>query len=425
MGVLMSFVLSPVPSTCSSTVSPRSTTSPVQQHIAFLEVSSPSHAQCSGELARVNDDDWWAVCYRLTNRVERTARGLLLDLGPCSDAEASDVLLPLVERHRLAGPKVRAGIGPTLTLAQLAVLTAPPDRRLTLVTPSATPEFLRTISVDTLLALHPQGSISLEVVARLHRYGLRTLGHLRHLNETALRRQFGTRIGRTLAAVSRGDDVRPLQVTSRPASARFRLRFSAPTAPDYAIAALLLFCRRVAAQLRHTGYRACALRLRLTWESGSITILHHTLREPTDNPGLLTDAVRRMLLSSLPRQPYPLAHVAASASPHALLDLRLTVEDLVPALPHQAAFWPSRDRRGQRLATLQGIAETLARRHGHPLVLQADLERPDAILADERYTLKSLTERLAPTGTDRRTVAVQTDGDPYPWRSVPYRLHWW
>jgi hypothetical protein len=117
---------------------------------------------------RVEMSDWVAACYRLTPRVERVkAWEALLDLDICDDAEALAAIVGLVARLFAMGLRARAGIGPIGVLAQLARLTAPRDRPISLVAPAEATAFLRRVPVAVLSDLHPRGSIPPEIVERL------------------------------------------------------------------------------------------------------------------------------------------------------------------------------------------------------------------------------------------------------------------
>ncbi|HEX9411970.1 MAG TPA: hypothetical protein VF916_00570, partial [Ktedonobacterales bacterium] len=161
---------------------------------------------------------WTAICYRLTARVEPlAATAALLDLRPCAEGEAPTLVRGALARLTRMGAPACAGIGPSLAVAQLAAHAAAARTPLVCVTAPELPRYLRTVPVGLLTQLRPQGLVSPAIVARLERFGLRTLAALSRVGERALCRQFGTQVGAFLAAVAAGRDLLPLQSTPPPA----------------------------------------------------------------------------------------------------------------------------------------------------------------------------------------------------------------
>lgn len=382
----------------------------VWPHLAYV---------CLPRRASVWRSGWLVACYALTTRVERVApEAALLDLGPCTDAEALAVTRNLLERLAAHGLPARAGIGPNRFLAQLAARACPSASAhrsqeasamaLALLTPATAPAFLRGVPVSALAELHPRGIVTPEIVARLQRYGLRTIGHLARLGEPALRRQFGA-AGAFLAAIARGHDEQGLHPTPRPPRQRFRLRFSPPAASERVFAVLPRFASRVATSLARRRREGRELRLSVRFESGGIRHARLALRQHTGDPRLLAQEFQRLLRPLL------------AADGPAIEELRLTIADFALAVPEQQAFWRQRER---RLRAAHLVAETLARRHGRPILLHPRLAMPAAVFVEDRY-------QLAPTGTEgsgARPIAPPRVADEHavsPWQQVPQRLHWW
>ncbi len=382
-------------------------------HVAYVRVTP-------GGGAGGRDDrrgEWLAACYRLTARVERvSAWDALLDLGVCGEDEALAATRTLLCWLGELGMDARAGVGPGLALAQLAALTAPVDAPLAHVSRAAAPAFLRGVPVSALVQMHPRGSVTPEIIERLQRYGLRTLGHVARLGEPALRRQFGA-AGGWLAAVAGGQDARPLQPTPQPALQHFRLRFSLALQPAHALATLPTLAERVAANLRRQGRQARELCLTVRWESGSVTRARLTLRQHTHDPALLAAELRRLLVPSI-RSETPGSRATA------IEELRLALSDFATTVPEQATMWRTQ---AQRLRAALVVADTLTRRHGRSLLLAPRLTAPAAVFAEERYRLAALatdtsTEPAASmpgAGSAARLRAVDA------WERVPQRLHWW
>lgn len=419
---------------------------------------------------------WLAACYALTPRVERvSAEGALLDLGYCSPEEALAAMRGLLERFRAHGRHAIAGIGPSMTVAQLAVFGSPPsperdtkalrslpppsragrtargperseEQRIalrsrhergaqgvggvgsveergsegeaTLLPAADAPAFLRGVPVSALASLYPRDRLTPEVIERLQQYGLRTLGHLARLGEPALRRQFG-KAGAFLAAVAAGRDERPLQTTARSPRQHFRLRFAAGADLRRVWAILPRFARRVITSLRVRQREGRSLRLRVRWESGRVGYARLSLRQPTANARTLAQELRRLLDALLP--------ASRDARDGATIEeLRLTVGDFTLAVPDQMTLWRTQT---QRRRVVETVADTLARRHNRPLLLTADLAAPAAVFAENRYRLAALSTptgqaRVSGAGRGRSGAQLRETGDT-PWRQVPQRLHWW
>jgi hypothetical protein len=386
-------------------------------------------AQRDAQDVAILEDAWLAACRDLTPAVERLSpRRALLDLGVCSLDDARAALEALMWRVARTGQRVRAGIAPGLTLAELAALMAPPDQPLLALTPDALQIFLRRVPVTALLHLAAAGpdrvppSITPEIVERLERYGLRRLGDLARLSEPALRRQFGA-AGGFLAAVAAGRDERPLQPTPPPVEWRARLRLGSAAAPERVLAALEPFGAWMAARLRREGRQTRRLRVRLRWECGCAQHAHLSLREHTHDAALLTQELCRLVAALLVA--HGLLATGDGAHTQALDGLWIALGDFAPVFPSQASFWRTRE---QQLAAARLVADTLARRHGRPLLLHTEPAQPAAVYHEERLQLAALpaAERTrAPRQARRRDatrLSVVPDG---PWQTVPQRLHWW
>jgi DNA polymerase IV len=361
------------------------------------------------------DAPWLDACYRLTPRVERVSiRCALLDLGSCSHEEARHAVRTLLSWLTEMDLAARAGIGPSLTLAQLAqlaALRATVAQPLVLITPEVAPAFLRSVPVATLAALHPRTAAMPTVVERLRRYGLYTLGHVARLGEPALRRHFGAAVGTFLAAVARGRDPYPLRPAPPARTLRFHLPFMPAADPSRVLAALPNFAARISAHLSAHDLQTGALSLRLRWEGGAVGNATNSLSRPLHAAVALTQHLQRLSQPLL--QPSSAAHTVAA--------LDLTLARLTPAYPEQAPLWQLRPR-ARRLAAVAELADTLARRHGRPLLLRPQLATRDAIFPEDRYHLLPLIpdDDLQATQPARVTAAA-----PDAWDQVPKRLHWW
>jgi hypothetical protein len=84
-----------------------------------------------------------------------------------------------------------------------------------------------------------------------------------------------------------------------------------------------------------------------------------------------------------------------------IAELQLFLEDETAAVPLQQTFWSNQTQLAERgtreckLAVLQTLSQTLARRHSsvcrQPLLFRPCLRSPDAIFPEERYSREDLT----------------------------------
>ena len=355
--------------------------------------------------------EWQTACRRLTARVELLSpTRALLDLGACTDAEAVVAVQGLLVYLARWDIPARAGIAPSGCLAELALLRATAHGAVRRISSSDAPAVLATTPVALLPQLCFADAVTPAVVARLHGYGLRTLGHVARVGELALRRQFGAHVGSILAALATGRDPRPLSPTPPPASLRVRLRVpGGAVAPERLPAVLAHVAGQVARHLCAMGRHAGTLQVAVCWETGARQQVAHTLRQPTSDPALLRDALLRLLLPLL-------------APGVAITDVHLTLLDLAPVAPEQAAFWRTHT---QRLAAIGEMADTLTRRHGKPLLLAPQLIAPDAVFSEERHALIARGTETLPSTLSPAAPAVPAPSPRDAWQTVPHRLHWW
>ena len=398
---------------------------PAQPHIAYVLALLQDKERCVYGM----EEAWFSICYRLVERIELvSANTALLDLGVCREDEAHAALRDLQQRLAQRGYVVSVGIGASCVLAQLALLTI--DKRLKKqgIIRTIAPAVVSAIPTRILPLIHPHGAITSAVVERLQRYGLRTLGHIARLTEAQLRRQFGDTTGAALFALAQGRDLRPLMPTPPLRRVTLRFRLSVPLAPARLLALAPTFCAPLAAQLQQHDQCAGGLSVQVRWEHGARTTARVTLRQPTGEASLLSAALRSLLTPLMPSEQL-YADADAVDTVDAVDGLWITLEDVALLCPAQLALWQEREARLRRRATLQTVAATLAQRHHRPLLAQAQLATPDAIFAEDRYTLRGLEMLTAPaparTTTPRKRVAEQTTDADAVWRDVPQRLHWW
>ena len=411
----------------------------VSRRLAWVRCLTPIRTE------RLGDDQWPAwltACYQLTPHLQRFGdASALLDLGPCTAAEAATVVQALITRLGRQQITLRAAIAPSGVLAQLALIdllrqSAPAP--LIVLAREQTADLLRRLPIAALTRLQfadqtvivTPGALA-QAVSRLEGYGARTLLHLTRLDENDLRRQFGARLGALLAIIARGTDPVPLQPTPAPLRLRFRLRLSAPITVDRLLLGLPSFTCEVSSRLARRGLHGYTLELSLRWETGiveRITSITRTLSQPISDGRALAETLERMLTAQLQLQTNSHASAHANTDPRvhdAIEDVHLTVSRLMPRYPAQHPFWPQRAR---RLAATQEIADVLARRHGKPLLLQSVLTAPDAIFDQDRSRLTPLHADVADVAEGlghRARPAADVADAPDTSDEIPHGIHWW
>jgi hypothetical protein len=337
------------------------------------------------------------LCQRRAHRVEILGRGaILLDLGVSRADEARSLIDTLLSYLDNNGVTVGAGIGPTGIMAQLALALNQNMRKpIPLVSTEEKSTFLHNVPTRLLSELYPRGIISLDQLVCLERYGLRTFGQIALLPKSLLCRQFGMTAGAFLAAVATGNDPWPGKPAGRRISHGLRLRFATPTSPEGLLAALPYLGRSAAALLEKRRLLTNRLRIRLGWAGSRTDQVSTTLRRPTADSRLLAEELKKLALQLLTSRFAQLESGAGGVEA-----LQIFLEDEVPIRPDQPLLWEvrkgvieSRDQhqREQKLAALQTISSTLAHRYGQMrtgglLLFHPQLELPDAIFPEERYS---------------------------------------
>jgi DNA polymerase IV len=220
---------------------------------------------------------------------------LAVDLGRLEVVRAAQLAPPLVARiMRQTGLTPAIGAAATQTVAHLAAKVAEVGAAVTV--PDG--------SESSWLAPHPVEWLPIEpaLVARLHQFGLRTIGALARLPCDALEAQFGSAGGR-LFALAHGRDPLPLSAPAAPPPLVMGRRFSGPVADTQMLdTALAQLAARLASHLLRHGQAARHLTLKLTLEHHPPIEAHRTLAEPTADPArlhaLLATLLRDQTLAS-------------------------------------------------------------------------------------------------------------------------------
>jgi len=357
------------------------------------------------------------VALSVTPRIEDAAPGhVLLDLLGTRARFPSERGLATALETRLAGvglDDTRIGIGPTVTVAELAARHSDGGHLVDHVE-----EFLGPLPLDL---LDPPD----EIFDRLTRWGIRTLGELAALPRSAL----GSRLGEAgvrLALRATGRDLRPFRPTPP------RLRFEESAETGYALDNLeaLAFPLRSASdrlgqRLRVRGLAARELRVELRLENGRSFARSVEFAAPTTEARVLTSLVRLALEGDPPPAPVEALRLIASPGPLETAQLDL----FMPPLPAPAELAIT----VARLEALCGSG-----RVGAPGV--EDTHRPDAARLDPfeaGRACESEPPPLAPAMALRalrppRAVRVRghlqsVDGLGVVQRAGPWRLfgEWW
>lgn len=246
--------------------------------------------------------------------------------------------------------------------AEAAARAAAPGRPQ-IVPPEDTAAFLAPLPVELLPA--PD-----EVLARLRRLGLHTLGDLAALPPAAVQAQFG-RLGGTLWALAAGRDARPL-VPHRPAPAlRARLELPAPTTARPALlAAARTLLARLAARPDRRGRAARLLTIRLDSVDGGRWERRLPLRPPAAEPDRLLARLR------------PALATAALPGPVEALELALAGLGGEAGVQGQLVGATARDR-----AALREAVRGLAARYGRSPILRIVPLEPWSRLPERRWAL--------------------------------------
>ncbi|MGI5500272.1 DNA polymerase IV [Lentzea sp. CA-135723] len=214
--------------------------------------------------------------------------------------------------HRIAGPpeviaaRLRAavlaevglpitvGVARTKFLAKVASGVAKPNGLL-VVPAEGELEFLHPLPVERLWGV---GDVT---AAKLHGLGLRTVGEVAKLGETALVSMIGKAAGRHLFALAHNHDPRPVQTGRRRRSiGSQRALGRRERTRDDLDAILASLADGISRRLR-TAERACrTVILRLRFADFSRATRSHTLRHPTTETEVLLAAARELLAGAMP-----------------------------------------------------------------------------------------------------------------------------
>jgi DNA polymerase-4 len=196
-------------------------------------------------------------------------------------------------RERVGLP-ITVGIARTKFLAKVASGVAKPDGLL-FVPPDRELAFLHPLPVERLWGV---GRVT---AAKLHRFGIRTVGEVAELAEPTLVSLLGRASGRHLHALAHNRDPRPVQSRRRRHSiGAQRALGRSPKSLEDVDAALLGLVDRVTRRMRAAGRVGRTVVLRLRFDDFSRATRSHTLDRATANTRAILETVRELLTVATP-----------------------------------------------------------------------------------------------------------------------------
>jgi DNA polymerase-4 len=204
-----------------------------------------------------------------------------------------EVAVRLRERVRTeVGLAISVGVARTKFLAKVASAVSKPDGLL-VVEPDREQEFLLPLPVERLWGV---GAVT---AAKLHRFGIRTVGELAELEAATAERMLGRAAGAHLHALARLRDPRPVETTRRRSSiGSQRALGRGPRSPDELDLILTQIVDRLGRRLRD-GDRVCrTIVLRLRFGDFTRATRSHTVAPPTDRTAVLMATAQALLAAS-------------------------------------------------------------------------------------------------------------------------------
>jgi DNA polymerase-4 len=192
------------------------------------------------------------------------------------------------------GLPITVGVARTKFLAKVASGVAKPDGLLE-VPPDRELEFLHPLPVERLWGV---GRVT---AAKLHDWGITTVGEVAHLAETTLVSMLGRASGRHLHALAHNRDPRPVQKRRRRRSmGAQRALGRRPISKEALDATMVALADRLARRLR-AARRVCrTVVLRLRFDDFSRATRSHTLLEATARTEAILVTTRGLLKTAMP-----------------------------------------------------------------------------------------------------------------------------
>ncbi|UDY35959.1 DNA polymerase IV [Dermatobacter hominis] len=191
------------------------------------------------------------------------------------------------------------GVAPNKFLAKLASAQAKPiagpdgprpGEGVLVVPPGGELAFLHPLDVSRLWGVGPA------TLAKLQRFGIRTVGDLAALPRETVVGALGRGAGEHLHELAHGVDDRPVVPDQEPKSISHEETFSADRHDREALRAdLVRMADAVADRLRRHGFRGRTVQLKVRYADFTTVTRSHTLGAPTDRGTTLRDEAWRML----------------------------------------------------------------------------------------------------------------------------------
>jgi DNA polymerase-4 len=207
----------------------------------------------------------------------------------------ADIAARLKQRARdEVGLPVTVGVARTKFLAKVASAVAKPDGLL-IVPPDGESDFLHPLPVERVWGIGPS------TAAKLRSRGIRTVGELARVPESALSATLGRAAGRHLHALANNRDPRPVRVRVRRRSigSQHALGRSRRT-PAEIDADLVAIVDRVTRRLRGGKRVGRTVVLRLRFDDFARATRSHTLPHPTAQTRTILSAARELLSEAQP-----------------------------------------------------------------------------------------------------------------------------
>jgi DNA polymerase-4 len=281
--------------------------------------------------------------------LDATGEERLLGTGP----QIAQALRAAVRAE--VGLAVSVGVAPSKFVAKIASDLAKPDG-MRVVEPGLVTSFLHPLPVERLWGV---GKVT---AGMLHELGLATIGDLAGYPEDALVARFGES-GAHLAALSRGEDERPVVPEREPVSVGHEDTFAEDLRdPDALRRHLLEQADRVAARLRRHGLRARTVVLKVKLADFRILTRRRTLPEATSD-GTVLGRLASELLAQLDLRGQAVRLTGVSATGLARDDA-----------PEQLGFEEGRRARGEKLGR---ALDRIAEKYGPEAMRRAVTIEPD------------------------------------------------
>ena len=193
------------------------------------------------------------------------------------------------------GLPITVGIARTKFLAKVASGVAKPDGLL-LVPPGGEPAFLHPLPVERLWGV---GTVTAD---KLHAFGVRTVGEVAELSETALVSILGLAVGRHLHALAHNHDPRPVDTGRRRRSIGSQRALGRRPRTEAELDVILTgTVDRLARRLR-AAHRTCrTVVLRLRFADFTRATRSHSLAEATAHTETILGTARGLLAAAMPR----------------------------------------------------------------------------------------------------------------------------